>query len=76
MQQWANGAEAEDARIVDVDSTAVVNQAAGMLSIQLEMPVASALEWLRSYAFVHGQFVAESAADVVTRRVSFDVGDR
>jgi hypothetical protein len=59
-----------------VDSTAVIDQAAGMLSVQLEIPIPEALVWLRSYAFVHGQFVAEVAADVGARRLAFDIGDR
>jgi hypothetical protein len=47
-----------------------------MLSVQLEVPIPVALVWLRSYAFVHGQFVAEVAANVVAGRLSFDIGDR
>jgi hypothetical protein len=74
MSEQVNGAEVRDARVVD--STAVVDQAAGMLSVQLEVPVAVALVWLRCFAFIHGQFVAEVAADVVALRLSFDVGDR
>jgi len=74
MQQPINGAEITDVQIID--TAAVVHQAAGMLSVQLEIPIGAALAWMRSYAFVHGQFVAESAADVVARRISFGVGDR
>jgi hypothetical protein len=74
-QEWINGAAVSKGTQIS-DSTALVNQAAGMLSVQLELPIAVALEWLRSYAFVHGQFAAEFAADIVARRRSFGVGDR
>jgi AmiR/NasT family two-component response regulator len=57
----------------DVD---VVNQAAGILSVQMEVTLPEALEWMRTSAFVYGQVVAEFAADVVARRLSFGVGDR
>ena len=62
----------------EISGTAVdvVKQAAGMLSVQLDVTSPEALEWLRSYAFVHGQLLAEAATDVVTRKVSFEVGDR
>lgn len=74
MAEHVNGAEIKDAQTVD--SRAAVHQAAGMLSVQLEVPLAEALTWMQAYAFVHGQFVAEVAAEVVARRLSFDVGDR
>jgi hypothetical protein len=67
-----NGTDVKDT----VDATSVVKQAAGMLSVQLEVPIPAALTWMQSYAFVHGQFVAEVAADVVARRLSFGPGDR
>ena len=74
MYERINGTEGKDAGVVD--STSVIDQAAGMLSVQLEVPIAEASVWLRSYAFVHGQYVAEFAADVVAGRLSFGVTDR
>lgn len=49
----------------------VVNQAAGMVSAQLESSIAQALVRLRAYAFAAGRPVAEVAADVVARRLRF-----
>lgn len=59
-----------------VDTKAAVRQATDMLSIQLELPAAAALAWMQGYAFVHGQFVAEVAEEVVSQRLTFGVADR
>lgn len=51
-----------------------VHQAAGMVSVQLDVSVAEALVRLRGYAFGHGQPLAGVAADVVARRLRFPPG--
>lgn len=51
---------------------AVVHQAAGMVSAQLELGVGAALALLRARSFANGQPIAELAADVVGGRVRFD----
>ncbi len=53
----------------------VVQQAAGMVSAQLEVSVAQALVRLRARAFADRRLVAEVAADVVARRLRFDDRD-
>jgi len=54
----------------------VVHQAAGMVSVQLGVPVAEALVRLRARAFSTGRSVTDVADDVVARRVRFgDVVD-
>jgi ANTAR domain len=58
-----------------VESRAVVLQAVGMVSVQLGMPVAAALDWLQAYAARHERPTAEVAADVVARRLRFSPDD-
>jgi hypothetical protein len=53
----------------------VVHQAAGMVSVQLVIPVADALVRVRAYAFRTDRLVTEVARDVVERRLRFDVED-
>jgi GAF domain len=50
----------------------VVHQAAGMVSIQLDVTVGEALIRLRARAFQTDRLVADVAADVVARRQRFD----
>lgn len=50
----------------------VVNQAAGMVSVQLGIPVGDALVRLRAYAFSTDRVVNEVARDVVERRLRLD----
>ena len=50
----------------------VVHQAAGMVSIQLDVTVGEALVRLRARAFQTDRLVADVAADVVARRLRFD----
>jgi GAF domain-containing protein len=52
----------------------VVHQAAGMVSVQLDVSVAVALLRLRSYAFGHQRLLADVAADVVARTLRFSQG--
>jgi hypothetical protein len=51
---------------------AEVHQAAGMISVQLEVAQGEALIRLRAYAFSHRRALAEVAADVVARRLRLD----
>jgi hypothetical protein len=58
-----------------VDRRAVVHQAAGMISVQLDVSVGDALLRLRAHAFAHGRSMSEVATDVVARRLRFDHSD-
>ena len=62
------GAELE----VGTDFRFVVHQAAGMVAIQLGVPVEAALLRLRAYAFSHERLVVDVAKDVAGRRLRFD----
>ncbi|MBM7808006.1 hypothetical protein JOD57_003843 [Geodermatophilus bullaregiensis] len=55
-----------------VDRRAVVHQAAGMISVQLDVGVVEALLRLRAAAFARDRRMADLAGDVVARRVRFD----
>ena len=50
----------------------VVHQAAGMVAVQLGIPVSDALLRLRAYAFSSGRTVSDVAADVTARRLRLD----
>jgi hypothetical protein len=50
---------------------AEVHQAAGMVSVQLGVPLTDALVALRAHAYAEGKTTAQVAADVVARRLSF-----
>ncbi len=52
----------------------VVHQAAGMVSVQLDVPVVDALVRLRARAFLTDRLVSDVARDVVERRLRFDGG--
>ncbi|WP_194922568.1 ANTAR domain-containing protein [Catenulispora pinisilvae] len=69
INQQINGTQPENAHVIY--DRAAVNQAAGMISVQLEVPIPAALLRLQAYAADHGQTVAEVAADVVARRLRF-----
>ena len=56
------------------DRRAVVYQAAGMISVQLDVSLEEALARLRAYAFAASAAVGEVAGDVVSRRLRFDPG--
>ncbi len=58
----------------DVNLWGVVHQAAGMVSVQLGIPVAEALVRLRARAFATDRLVTEVARDVVDRRLRLDGG--
>jgi hypothetical protein len=53
------------------DDQAAVHQAAGMISVQLHVPVGVALTRLRAYAFANDRRLGEVARDVVERRLRF-----
>lgn len=53
----------------------VVHQAAGMVSIQLDIPVVDALVRLRAHAFLTDRLVSEVARDVVERRLRLPDAD-
>ena len=53
---------------------AQVHQAAGMISVQLGVSVTDALVTLRASAYAEGRPIAQLAADVVDRRLSFSGG--
>jgi hypothetical protein len=57
---------------LDVDLRAQVHQAAGMLSRQLDLPIADALVRLRAHAYAQGRPINEVALDVVERRLRLD----
>lgn len=50
----------------------IVQQAAGMVSAQLEVSITEALVRLRAFAFAHQRTVAEVAEDVVNRTLRLD----
>jgi hypothetical protein len=53
-----------------------VHQATGMISVQLDVPLAEALVRLRARAFGEDRPIAEVAADVVARRLRFEDPNR
>jgi len=56
----------------EADFHLAVHQAAGMVSVQLDISVADALVQLRARAFGSGRLVADIATDVVNRTIRFD----
>ena len=48
---------------------AEIHQASGMVSIQLQVPVAEALVRIRAHAFADGRPLGAVAADIVARRL-------
>jgi len=50
---------------------AEIDQATGILTVQLEVGIDEAFVRLRAYAFTHGRRLAEVAADVVAHRLRF-----
>jgi hypothetical protein len=69
-----SGVESPQERLFDsafTDRRAVVHQAAGMVSVQLDLTVTDALARLRGYAYAQDRRLADVCADVVARRLSF-----
>ncbi|MFF3325306.1 ANTAR domain-containing protein [Streptomyces sp. NPDC002889] len=62
-----------DARIEESDAPyrAEIDQATGMLTVQLGVGIEEAFIRLRAHAYAHGRRLAEVAADVVARRLCF-----
>jgi hypothetical protein len=56
---------------LNADIHSVVHQAAGMVSVQLDISVGDALARLRAYAFRMEQSVVEVARNVVSRKLNF-----
>jgi hypothetical protein len=50
---------------------AEIHQAAGMVSVQLDVTAAEALARMRAHAFVHDRLLIDVARDVVARRLMF-----
>ena len=53
------------------DRRAEVHQAAGMVSVQLDVSLTDALVAMRAHAYAQGRTISQVAADVVARRLSF-----
>jgi ANTAR domain len=51
---------------------AVIDQATGMLTVQLGVPVAQAFARLRAYAYTQDRRLADVASDIVARRLRLD----
>jgi ANTAR domain-containing protein len=49
---------------------AEIHQAAGMVSVQLDLSTAQALARMRAHAFVHNRLLIQVAHDVVARRLA------
>jgi hypothetical protein len=58
-----------------VERRAVVHQAAGMISVQLDVSLHVALARLRAHGYSTGRPLLEVATDVVDRRVTFNDSD-
>lgn len=54
---------------------AEIDQATGMLTVQLDVPVADAFARLCAYAYAHDRRLADVARDIVARRLRLH-GDR
>jgi hypothetical protein len=69
MDAQINGTAPKRAHVID--GRGLLHQAAGMISVQLGVPIPVAIARLQAYATEHGQAVADVAADVVGRRLRF-----
>jgi hypothetical protein len=69
----AAGASGEDRFF---DHGAELHQAAGMVSVQLGVPVGEAMVRLRAHAYAHGERLGEVAKAVVQRRLRFPANDK
>jgi hypothetical protein len=70
--QARDGGRPGSSASVDADIHAVVHQAAGMVSSQLDISVGDALARLRAHAFATDRRLSEVADDVVGRRLRLD----
>ena len=55
----------------DADFNLIVHNAAGAVSVQLDVSITEALIRLRAYAFSHNRPLRDVAADVVSRTLKF-----
>jgi ANTAR domain len=75
LHDGADGAGGVGAPVLDgqapdlVLHRAEIDQATGMLTVQLDVPAAEAFARLRAYAFAQDRRLAEVAADIVARRL-------
>lgn len=58
------------------DHGAELHQAAGMVSVQLGVPVGEAMVRLRAHAYAHGERLGEVAKAVVQRQLRFSANDK
>ncbi|MFJ5049949.1 ANTAR domain-containing protein [Streptomyces sp. NPDC088719] len=65
-------ADAGDAQPDGQLHRAVVHQATGMISVQLAVPLGTALLRLRAHAYSHDRSIIDAAEDVVARRLRLD----
>lgn len=70
-QGWPAGPGVDLAEVVE--RRAVVHQAAGMLSVQLDMTLGAAMSRLRAYASTARRPMIDVAADIVDRRLELDL---
>jgi hypothetical protein len=75
MQAEAPGKSIAEELLAESDFHFVVHQAAGMISVQLDVSVAEALILLRAHAFRVDRLVGDLAIDVVNRHKRFDGAD-
>ena len=72
VQESASAGSLADEMDNPGDLRAVVHQASGMISRQLDLSIHSALLRLRAYAYSEGRSINDVAQDVVTRQLRFD----
>lgn len=72
LQQDAPGGTLAPGLDDAVQYRAEIYQASGMVAIQLSIPAADALLRIRAHAFAHDQTVAETAAQIVARKLRLD----
>ena len=58
-----------------METRAVVHQATGMISVQLNSNLAAAMSRLRAHSYAADRSILDVAADVVARRLAFDHSD-
>ena len=71
IQDGAPPGELAAALVAGSNFQSVVHQAAGMVSVQLDVGIPQAFIRLRAYAFANGRPLAEVASGVVARRLRF-----
>jgi GAF domain-containing protein len=76
MQAVADPGSLGSALEEGTDFRYIVHQAAGMISVQLGIPVADALLRLRAHAFGHDRRLTDLARDVVERRLRLGPAER